>query len=124
MLKEFVDSVILEYGAEALPGYYSATLIPFSEQYQSELIKQNHRAFDRLIKEKIITGEMIWNFADVSQKTCVPTKQGDSTDAGWQECLSNLDISSTISVSTTTIFLVYDRCISFKTTWKPQGRTH
>uniref|UniRef100_A0A1I7XGY4 Glyco_hydro_2_C domain-containing protein n=1 Tax=Heterorhabditis bacteriophora TaxID=37862 RepID=A0A1I7XGY4_HETBA len=38
--------------------------IDFSEQYQNDLIMKTHQAFDALRKDHIITGEMIWNFAD------------------------------------------------------------
>lgn len=36
----------------------------FSEQYQQELLRQTHYAFDILRKNHTITGEMIWNLAD------------------------------------------------------------
>ncbi|KHJ84716.1 glycosyl hydrolase family 2, TIM barrel domain protein, partial [Oesophagostomum dentatum] len=38
--------------------------VPFSEQYQNDLIKQAHIAFDILRNEHRLAGEMIWNFAD------------------------------------------------------------
>ncbi|CAD5224006.1 unnamed protein product [Bursaphelenchus okinawaensis] len=56
--------IVMEYGGEGIPGMYQQPGTPFTEQYQSALIKANHRAFDRLRKEGRITGEMIWNFAD------------------------------------------------------------
>lgn len=56
--------IITEYGGEGIPGMYSQPGSPFTEQYQAELIEGNFKAFDRLWKEKRITGEMIWNFAD------------------------------------------------------------
>ncbi|CAD5233071.1 unnamed protein product [Bursaphelenchus xylophilus] len=56
--------IIMEYGGEGIPGMYQQPGSPFTEQYQTELIKANHKAFDRLREEERITGEMIWNFAD------------------------------------------------------------
>lgn len=56
--------LICEYGADSLPGLNQHPSVDFSEQYQNDLIKETHKAFDVLKREKIITGEMIWNFAD------------------------------------------------------------
>ncbi|KAI6216284.1 Beta-glucuronidase [Aphelenchoides besseyi] len=56
--------LVTEYGAEALPGYYSQPATVFSEQYQEAIIRNTHAAFDRLVKENAMSGEMIWNFAD------------------------------------------------------------
>lgn len=36
----------------------------FSEEYHVEVLKKTHEAFDELRKNKMIAGEMIWNFAD------------------------------------------------------------
>ncbi|KAI6208769.1 Beta-glucuronidase [Aphelenchoides besseyi] len=56
--------LVTEYGAEALPGYYSQPTTVFSEQYQEAIIRNTHAAFNRLVKENAMSGEMIWNFAD------------------------------------------------------------
>uniref|UniRef100_A0A1I8ETX6 Beta-glucuronidase n=2 Tax=Wuchereria bancrofti TaxID=6293 RepID=A0A1I8ETX6_WUCBA len=56
--------IVSEYGAEALPGLNQDPSHVFSEQYQQELLKQTHYAFDILRKTHAITGEMIWNLAD------------------------------------------------------------
>ncbi|KAI6203632.1 Beta-glucuronidase [Aphelenchoides besseyi] len=56
--------IVTEYGAEAIAGMYVQPSMPFSEQYQLEIIGANQRAFDRLRNESVISGEMIWNFAD------------------------------------------------------------
>nr|CDQ01754.1 Bm7253 [Brugia malayi] len=56
--------IVSEYGAEALPGLNQDPSHAFSEQYQQELLKQTHYAFDILRKTHAITGEMIWNLAD------------------------------------------------------------
>ena len=41
----------------------------FTEDYQSDLLRQNHFAFDRARKEGgVLLGEMVWNFADFNTK--------------------------------------------------------
>ena len=56
--------MVTEYGADSLPGLNQEPSIDFSEQYQNDVVKRTHQAFDELRKEKILAGEMIWNFAD------------------------------------------------------------
>ncbi|VDK76613.1 unnamed protein product [Litomosoides sigmodontis] len=56
--------IVSEYGAEALPGLNQEPSRAFSEQYQQELLKETHQAFDILRKNHTIAGEMIWNLAD------------------------------------------------------------
>lgn len=66
--------LITEYGAEALSGLTVVRIFfcevfqepgsDFSVQYQDQVAKNSHAAFDVLKKNNIITGEMIWNFAD------------------------------------------------------------
>lgn len=36
----------------------------WTEDYQVALMKENFKAFDKLRKEGLLNGEMIWNFAD------------------------------------------------------------
>ncbi|EGT57606.1 hypothetical protein CAEBREN_12535 [Caenorhabditis brenneri] len=56
--------MVTEYGADSIPGLNQEPAVDFSEQYQNEVIQETHHAFDALIKDHTITGEMIWNFAD------------------------------------------------------------
>ncbi|CAD6186220.1 unnamed protein product [Caenorhabditis auriculariae] len=56
--------IVTEYGADSLPGLNQEPSVDFSEQYQNEIVKQTHHAFDALRRDHGITGEMIWNFAD------------------------------------------------------------
>ncbi|CAJ0924210.1 unnamed protein product, partial [Mesorhabditis belari] len=56
--------LVTEYGADSLDGLTQEPAVDFSEQYQDELIRETHKAFDVLRAKKVIGGEMIWNFAD------------------------------------------------------------
>ncbi|KAI6182066.1 Beta-glucuronidase [Aphelenchoides bicaudatus] len=77
---EIVDQQMYEYvknWSDAFKKPIIAAQIPFSEQYQIELIRQNHRAFDRLARDGVITGEMIWNFADFMTAASVSRPLGN-----------------------------------------------
>ncbi|CAJ0585338.1 unnamed protein product, partial [Mesorhabditis spiculigera] len=56
--------LVTEYGADSLDGLTQEPAVDFSEQYQDVVIRETHKAFDTLRAQKVITGEMIWNFAD------------------------------------------------------------
>ncbi|XP_013419298.1 beta-glucuronidase [Lingula anatina] len=58
--------IVTEYGAGAIPGLHKAPSAMFTEQYQVDLIKEYHDAFDRMRRLPIpfLMGEMVWNFAD------------------------------------------------------------
>ncbi|GMR42814.1 hypothetical protein PMAYCL1PPCAC_13009 [Pristionchus mayeri] len=56
--------IISEYGAEAIPGMHRDPPFAFTEEYQVEVLKEHHKAFDRLRNEKKLAGEMVWVFAD------------------------------------------------------------
>ncbi|KAF8357010.1 hypothetical protein PRIPAC_92005 [Pristionchus pacificus] len=63
--KKFSRPIIIsEYGAEAIPGMHKDPPFAFTEEYQVEVLKEHHKAFDRLKKEKKLAGEMVWVFAD------------------------------------------------------------
>jgi len=75
-VQQFIDrfgipAMISEYGADTVPGLHSGPSFVFSEEYQVELLFENHAAFDKLKAEKKLIGELIWNFADFQ------TKQGN-----------------------------------------------
>jgi beta-glucuronidase len=53
--------IITEYGADALPGLHAVPPVPWTEEYQAELLAMSHRVFDRV---DAVTGEHVWNFAD------------------------------------------------------------
>lgn len=52
-----------EYGADTVPGFHSDPPVMFSEEYQSELLRNYHSVFDQKRKRYLI-GELVWNFAD------------------------------------------------------------
>ncbi|CAJ0953303.1 unnamed protein product, partial [Mesorhabditis belari] len=56
--------LVTEYGADSIVGLNQFPSVDFSEQYQNDLVKETHKAFDYLRANNVITGEMIWNFAD------------------------------------------------------------
>jgi beta-glucuronidase len=53
--------VMTEYGADAMAGVHSLTPVPWTEEYQAEVLEMFHRVFDRI---EAVVGEQIWNFAD------------------------------------------------------------
>ncbi|KAJ6032518.1 glycoside hydrolase family 2 protein [Penicillium herquei] len=53
--------IITEYGADSLAGLHAINDVPWSEEYQSRLLKMYHRVHDRL---DAVVGEHVWNFAD------------------------------------------------------------
>uniref|UniRef100_A0A0N5A1F0 Beta-glucuronidase n=1 Tax=Parastrongyloides trichosuri TaxID=131310 RepID=A0A0N5A1F0_PARTI len=59
-----VPLMITEYGADAIIGLESLPSTDFTTNYQNELLIETHKALDNLKNTNIITGEMIWNFAD------------------------------------------------------------
>ncbi|MGO4298768.1 beta-glucuronidase [Leifsonia sp. RAF41] len=50
-----------EYGADTQPGLHSVWDMPWTEEYQTDLLAAYHRVFDRIPE---FVGEHIWNFAD------------------------------------------------------------
>ena len=50
-----------EYGADTLAGLHSVPPMPWTEEYQVELLDMYHRVFDRV---DAVVGEQVWNFAD------------------------------------------------------------
>ncbi|MDQ8702555.1 beta-glucuronidase [Streptomyces sp. LHD-70] len=53
--------IMTEYGADTVPGLHSVVDMPWSEEYQDNLLAMYHRVFDRI---DAVVGEQIWNFAD------------------------------------------------------------
>ncbi|CAN9501606.1 unnamed protein product [Ophioblennius macclurei] len=52
-----------EYGADTVPGFHSDPPVMFSEEYQSEVLRNYHNVFDQKMSQYLV-GELIWNFAD------------------------------------------------------------
>lgn len=55
--------LILEYGADTVAGLHATHDVPWSEEYQADLLEMYHRVFDRV---ESVQGEQVWNFADFS----------------------------------------------------------
>jgi beta-glucuronidase len=53
--------IVTEYGADTMPGIHSVRPVPWTEEYQAELLDMYHRVFDRV---EAVVGEQVWNFAD------------------------------------------------------------
>ncbi|KAF6206947.1 hypothetical protein GE061_018183 [Apolygus lucorum] len=56
--------MILEYGADTMPGLHLDPSYIWSEEYQADLLSEHFKAFDSLRNKSFFIGEMIWNFAD------------------------------------------------------------
>jgi len=53
--------IVTEYGADTVSGLHSVEAVPWSEEFQADLLDAYHRVFDRL---EAVVGEHVWNFAD------------------------------------------------------------
>jgi beta-glucuronidase len=53
--------IMTEYGADTLAGMHSVLGVPWSEEYQTQMLDMYHRVFDRF---EAMAGEHVWNFAD------------------------------------------------------------
>lgn len=53
--------IMTEYGGDTVAGLHSLVPMPWTEEYQVELLAVSHRVFDRV---DAVVGEQIWNFAD------------------------------------------------------------
>jgi hypothetical protein len=52
--------IITEYG-DTVAGLHSVTAMPWTEEYQVDLLDMSHRVFGRV---EAVVGEQVWNFAD------------------------------------------------------------
>jgi beta-glucuronidase len=53
--------IMTEYGADTLAGLHSILALPWSEEFQVQMLDMYHRVFDRI---ESMAGEHVWNFAD------------------------------------------------------------
>lgn len=53
--------IMTEYGADTLAGLHSVLGLPWSEEFQTQMLDMYHRVFDRF---EAMAGEHVWNFAD------------------------------------------------------------
>jgi beta-glucuronidase len=66
--------IITEYGADTLAGLHNVVPIPWTEEYQAELLAMSHRVFDRV---DAVVGEQIWNFADFATSSGIMRVDGN-----------------------------------------------
>lgn len=57
--------IMFEFGAEAIEGIHSLPSVAFSEEYQTDFLREYCRIFDEL---PYVQGELVWNFADFMTK--------------------------------------------------------
>jgi beta-glucuronidase len=66
--------IMTEYGADTLPGLHGVLPVPWTEEYQAELLAMSHRVFDRV---DAVVGEQIWNFADFATSSGIMRVDGN-----------------------------------------------
>lgn len=66
--------VMTEYGADTIAGLHSVLGLPWSEEFQVELLDMYHRVFDRV---ESVVGEQVWNFADFQAAVGVSRVDGN-----------------------------------------------
>ncbi len=66
--------IMTEYGADTIAGLHSVTPVPWTEEYQVELLAMSHRVFDRV---DAVVGEQVWNFADFATGSGVMRVDGN-----------------------------------------------
>ncbi|KAJ5794147.1 hypothetical protein N7457_000746 [Penicillium paradoxum] len=64
--------IMTEYGADTIAGLHSSLALPWSEEFQTQLLDMYHRVFDSV---ESMAGEQVWNFADF--QTTVATMRVD-----------------------------------------------
>lgn len=63
-----------EYGADTVSGLHDTTPVMYTEEYQLEYYKMNHRVFDEF---RFVVGEQAWNFADFATSQSLVRVQGN-----------------------------------------------
>ena len=66
--------VFTEYGADTVAGFHDTTPVMYTEEYQVDYYKMNHRVFDEF---SFVAGEQIWNFADFATSQSLLRIQGN-----------------------------------------------
>ena len=63
-----------EYGADTVNGMHDSVPVMFTEEYQIEYYKMNHKVLDELSN---FIGEQVWNFADFATSQGIVRVQGN-----------------------------------------------
>jgi beta-glucuronidase len=69
--------IMTEYGADTISGLHSVLAVPFSEEFQVDMLDVYHRVFDRI---EAMAGEHVWNFADF--QTSIGIRRVDGNKKG------------------------------------------
>jgi len=69
--------IMSEYGADTIAGLHSVASVPFSEEFQVDMLEMYHRVFDRI---PAMAGEHVWNFADF--QTSIGIRRVDGNKKG------------------------------------------
>lgn len=69
--------IMTEYGADTVAGLHSVFGLPWSEEFQVDMLDMYHRVFDRT---PAMAGEHVWNFADF--QTSVGVRRVDGNKKG------------------------------------------
>jgi len=69
--------IMSEYGADTIAGLHSVASVPFSEEFQVDMLEMYHRVFDRI---PAMSGEHVWNFADF--QTSIGIRRVDGNKKG------------------------------------------
>ncbi|KAJ5420460.1 hypothetical protein N7465_002979 [Penicillium sp. CMV-2018d] len=76
--KKFNKPIIMtEYGADTIAGIHSTLGLPWSEEFQEDMLAMYHRVFDTI---ESMAGEHVWNFADF--QTSLGTRRVDGNKKG------------------------------------------
>lgn len=66
--------MLTEYGADTVSGLHDTVPVMFTEEYQVEYYKMNHRVVDTMGN---FVGEQVWNFADFATSQGIMRVQGN-----------------------------------------------
>ena len=66
--------IFTEYGADTVMGFHDTTPVMYTEEYQVDYYKMNHRVFDEY---DFVVGEQAWNFADFATSQGLLRVQGN-----------------------------------------------
>lgn len=66
--------VFTEYGADTVIGLHDTTPVMYTEEYQVDYYKMNHKVFDQY---DFVVGEQAWNFADFATSQSLLRVQGN-----------------------------------------------
>lgn len=63
-----------EYGADTISGFHDTIPMMYTEEYQTDYYRMNHKVFDEL---DFFVGEQVWNFADFATSQSLLRVQGN-----------------------------------------------